>query len=68
MDIEYEYPFGWKEMFGIAYRTDFDLANHSKHSGKDYDQVWKDSDRDYWMIAQEAKEYGMVDEVLGKNQ
>jgi len=37
----------------------------AKHSGKDYDQVWKDSDRDYWMIAQEAKEYGMVDEVLG---
>jgi len=38
----------------------------SKHSGKDYDSVWKDSDRDYWMIAQEAKEYGMIDEVLVK--
>jgi len=38
----------------------------SKHSGKDYDQVWKDSDRDYWMTAQEAKEYGMIDEVLVK--
>lgn len=38
----------------------------AKHSGRDYDQVWKDSDRDYWMIAQEAKDYGMVDEVLGK--
>jgi ATP-dependent Clp protease protease subunit len=36
----------------------------SKHSGKDYDQVWKDSDRDYWMTAQEAKQYGMIDEVL----
>ncbi len=35
IDIEYEYPFGWKEMFGLAYRTDFDLANHMKHSGKD---------------------------------
>src|SRR3990167_6977819 len=35
MDIEYQYPFGWKEMFGIAYRTDFDLSNHSKASGKD---------------------------------
>ena len=32
MDIEYEYPFGWKEMFGIAYRTDYDLKNHSQHS------------------------------------
>ena len=36
----------------------------AKHSGKDYEQVWKDSDRDYWMIASEAKEYGMIDEVL----
>lgn len=35
MDIEYKYPFGFKEMFGIAYRTDFDLSNHSKHSGRD---------------------------------
>lgn len=34
-DIEYKYPFGFKEMFGIAYRTDFDLKNHSEHSGKD---------------------------------
>lgn len=34
------------------------------HTGKTYDQVWKDSDRDYWMIAAEAKEYGMIDEVL----
>jgi ATP-dependent Clp protease protease subunit len=34
------------------------------HSGKTYDQVWADSDRDYWMIASEAKEYGMIDEVL----
>lgn len=38
----------------------------AKHSGKDYDTIWKDSDRDYWMRAEEAKEYGMVDEVLGK--
>ncbi|HRN96719.1 MAG TPA: glycine--tRNA ligase [Candidatus Levybacteria bacterium] len=35
MDIEYQYPFGWKEIFGIAYRTDFDLKNHAEHSGKD---------------------------------
>lgn len=35
MDIEYKYPFGFKEMFGIAYRTDFDLKNHQEHSGKD---------------------------------
>jgi ATP-dependent Clp protease protease subunit len=34
------------------------------HSGQPFDKVWADSDRDYWMIAEEAKEYGMVDEVL----
>jgi ATP-dependent Clp protease protease subunit len=34
------------------------------HSGQDYKKVWEDSDRDYWMIADEAKEYGMIDEVL----
>ena len=32
----------------------------------DHDKVWEDSDRDYWMIASEAKEYGMIDEVLEK--
>lgn len=35
MDIEYQYSFGWNEMFGLAYRTDFDLKNHSLKSGKD---------------------------------
>ena len=34
-DIEYQYPYGFKEMFGIAYRTNFDLSNHAKNSGKD---------------------------------
>ena len=38
------------------------------HSGQPYDKVWADSDRDYWMIADEAKEYGMVDEVLIRNK
>jgi len=36
----------------------------SDHSGKSYDEVWKDGDRDYWMTSSEAKEYGMIDEVL----
>ncbi|KUF41983.1 ATP-dependent Clp endopeptidase proteolytic subunit ClpP [Myroides marinus] len=36
----------------------------SKHSGQSMEKVHHDSDRDYWMIAQEAKEYGMIDEVL----
>jgi ATP-dependent Clp protease protease subunit len=34
------------------------------HSGKSYEQVEKDADRDYWMTSTEAKEYGMIDEVL----
>lgn len=38
----------------------------SKHSGKDYETIEKNSDRDYWMKAQEAKEYGLIDEVLKK--
>lgn len=36
----------------------------SNHSGQTYDKVYADSDRDYWMTAQEAKEYGMIDKVL----
>lgn len=36
----------------------------SHHSGQPYDKVYKDSERDYWMTSHEAKEYGMVDEVL----
>ncbi|MBE6335641.1 MAG: ATP-dependent Clp endopeptidase proteolytic subunit ClpP [Lentimicrobiaceae bacterium] len=36
------------------------------HSGQTFDKVWADSDRDYWMTSQEAKEYGMIDEVLIK--
>lgn len=35
VDIEYNYPFGWSELEGIANRTDFDLKNHSKFSGRD---------------------------------
>jgi len=41
------------------------IANHSKQP---FDKVWADSDRDYWMIAEEAKAYGMIDEVLVKNK
>lgn len=38
----------------------------SDHSHQPFDKVWADSDRDYWMTAEEAKEYGMVDEVLAR--
>lgn len=46
-----------KELYDI-------IANHS---GQKFDKVAKDSDRDYWMIAEEAKTYGMIDEVLIRN-
>ena len=45
-----------KELYDI-------IANHS---GQEFDKVHHDSDRDYWMKADEAKAYGMVDEVLTK--
>lgn len=35
VDVEYEFPFGWKELEGIAHRGNFDLTQHSKHSGKE---------------------------------
>ena len=38
----------------------------SKHSGQDYDKVYADSDRDYWMKADKALEYGMIDEILSR--
>ena len=37
-------------------------------SGKDYETVERDADRDYWMIAPEAKEYGLIDEVLERKK
>ncbi|MCE2495795.1 MAG: ATP-dependent Clp endopeptidase proteolytic subunit ClpP [Flavobacteriales bacterium] len=40
----------------------------AKHSGRDYEKVYQDGDRDFWMKSQEAKEYGMIDEVLTKKE
>jgi len=45
-DVEYQFPFGWKELEGIAYRGNFDLTQHMKHSGKDlavFDEATKTS-------------------------
>ncbi|MBK9628558.1 MAG: ATP-dependent Clp endopeptidase proteolytic subunit ClpP [Flavobacteriales bacterium] len=39
----------------------------AQHSGKPFEQVEKDSDRDHWMVAEEAKAYGMIDELLVRN-
>lgn len=39
----------------------------ANHAGKTYEQVEKDADRDYWMTSEEAKAYGMIDEILVKS-
>lgn len=38
-DLEYEYPFGFKELWGLAYRTDYDLQQHAKFSGQDLSMI-----------------------------
>ena len=40
----------------------------STHSHTPFEKVWQDSDRNYWMTAEEAKEYGMIDQVLAKKK
>lgn len=60
-DIEISY----KEITKLKRELYEIIANHS---GQDYDKVEKDSDRDYWMTSGEAKEYGMIDEVLLRNE
>lgn len=44
----------------------YDIIAH--HSGQPYEKIDKDSDRDYWMTSTEAKEYGLIDEVLVKSR
>lgn len=39
IDFEFDFPFGRKELYGLAYRTDFDLANHSRESGVDLEYL-----------------------------
>ena len=51
-DVEYEYPFGWGELEGIACRTDFDLKSHSAASGKDLSYFDPESKARYvpWVV------------------
>jgi glycyl-tRNA synthetase len=46
-DIEYEFPFGWSELEGIANRTDFDLRQHQQFSGQDLSYYDQENDRRY---------------------
>ena len=47
-----------KELFNII----------SEHSGQPFDKVFTDGGRNYWMTAQEALEYGMIDQIMAKNR
>lgn len=44
-DLEYKFPWGYKEMWGCAYRTDFDLRNHSQASGQDLNYTYPDGSK-----------------------
>jgi glycyl-tRNA synthetase len=48
IDIEYEFPFGTKELYGLAYRTDFDLKNHEKFSGQNLKYKDSDTGEEFW--------------------
>jgi glycyl-tRNA synthetase len=47
-DVEYEFPFGWSELEGIANRTDYDLKKHSEHSGERL--AWYDQDKNEHVV------------------
>ncbi|MEI7578806.1 MAG: glycine--tRNA ligase [bacterium] len=44
-DLEYKFPWGFKEMFAVAYRSDFDLKNHQEKSGKSMEYIFPDGKR-----------------------
>jgi len=48
IDFEYRYPFGVKELYGLAYRTDFDLRNHEKESGENMKYRDPKTGEEYW--------------------
>ncbi len=46
-DIEYKFPFGWGELWGIASRTDYDLKQHQEHSGEDFQYIDQETNERY---------------------
>ncbi|KGX88237.1 glycine--tRNA ligase [Pontibacillus litoralis] len=46
-DIEYKFPMGWGELWGIASRTDYDLTQHANHSGEDFQYIDQESNTRY---------------------
>ena len=48
IDFEYDFPFGRKELYGLAYRTDFDLKNHEEYSGQSLKYRDPDTNEEFW--------------------
>ncbi len=48
VDFEYDYPFGRKELYGLAYRTDFDLKNHERISGQNLKYTDPETGEEFW--------------------
>jgi len=48
VDFMYEFPFGKKELYGLAYRTDFDLKNHEKFSGQNLKYKDQETGKEFW--------------------
>jgi len=48
MDFEFDFPFGKDELYGLAYRTDFDLKNHEEHSGQNTKYKDQSTNEEYW--------------------
>src|SRR5437773_4471811 len=61
-DIEYEFPFGWSELEGVANRTDFDLRRHQESSGEDLTYFDQEHDRRYLPYVVEPA--GGVDRIM----
>jgi glycyl-tRNA synthetase len=61
-DVEYEFPFGWGELEGIAYRTDFDLRRHSEESGRQLSYF--DEDRKEHVIPHVVEPAAGVDRIM----
>ena len=45
--LEYKFPFGWGELWGIASRTDYDLKQHAKFSGEDFEYIDQQTNERY---------------------
>ncbi len=64
IDIEYKYPWGWGELYGLANRSDFDLAQHSKVSGQDLSYTDPDDPKKKFLPYVVEPTFGLTRTVL----